>query len=59
MDQERLTNQECSKLGLPGREPVPPHDEIDWYPIEMRVRNVHTSEHFQTAATILGDGAAA
>jgi hypothetical protein len=51
----KLTNEECRKARLPGREPTPPHDEIDWYPIEP-AQKLPTSVGFEEAAHILGDG---
>lgn len=57
MDQERrLTNNECSKLRLPGRSPFPPHEELDWFPIVPAQKITLLGGEFETAAAILGDG---
>jgi hypothetical protein len=50
----KLTNQECNRLGLPGRSPVEPFEDLDWYACVEETPAQNRPHNFEQAGAILG-----
>lgn len=55
---QRLTIQECRKLRLPERSPIPPFEAVDWYELVPQADHKAPAgdhrKHLAEAANILG-----